>query len=123
MGLKMVDLWYSKTTISQEANSRLNDERRLESLDYNLGIAILAQALPDTNPHFWESMEHSIREERKQLIFKIYPARKTAYDLQMKIRSVGWESMWDEYWRDHPREDRYNPIVQPAQTSLFGGKS
>lgn len=118
MGLKMTDLWYSQRSYTPEISQKLKDERRLESLEYDLGIAILARAI-EPNKLFWEAKEHAIREERKQLLFKMYPARKAAYDLQVKIRSIGWEAMWDEYWREHPREDRANPIVQPLQANLF----
>jgi hypothetical protein len=112
MGLRMSDLWYeSRSSISEEANSRLNDERLLEDLERLWGLVIWLKAVEPLN-HYWEALEHKLAEDRKQLILKLYPARKAAYDLQVKIRSVGWDAMCEEYFRGQP-------IVEAKQEMLF----
>lgn len=118
MGLKMRDLWYDSDTVPAEVKLRIRDEDQVDYLERTIGLLALAQVmLPEKSLYI--EQEKILQSERKELIFKLFPERKAAYDLQVKIRHLGWDGMWAEYFRDNPRVDRSNPIIYPAQTTMF----
>lgn len=119
MGLKMSDLWHSKSYyVAPEISQRIKDEHKLEEIEYAYGLAILAKFV-EPNRMYWDAVEHSLATDRKELIFKLYPLRKAAYDLQIKIAAIGWDRMWDEFWSLNPVLDKANPIIIPDQKLLF----
>jgi hypothetical protein len=108
MGLTMRDLWYSTETMTPTADTRWRDEKRLE---WVLGWQSV---------HAWLGTEdEALNCEEAELIFKLYPARKAAYDLQHRIKTEGWEKLWEEYLRQNPQVERNNPVIQKLQISLF----
>jgi hypothetical protein len=112
MGMKVGDFFYTSRKVGH-VDGRWKDEMALADLDFKIECSILANALG----FGWD--EDSLWNKRKELIFKLYPERKKAYDLQIRIKQVGWEKLWEEFWQENPRLDRANPIIQPLQTSMF----
>ena len=119
MGLKMSDLWYDKNRyVAPEVSQRIKSERRLEDLEHELGLVLFLRVLEPWN-HYWQALDHFLSRERKELIFSLYPLRKAAYDFQVKVKTIGWDRIWEEFWKYHPDLDKANPVVIPDQQSLF----
>lgn len=99
LGLRWSDLFWG-ASISPEIRGRLTDERRLERLERRFSLALFLAAI-DSSKHYWRAAARRMGIERRELRDKMFPEEKAAREFQEKVGKVGWDAIWDEYWRTH----------------------
>lgn len=112
--------------VGAEIKGRLGDEAKLEKLDRQWGTAwmmcchhsggypefwkglasiIVIAEIPEAfkskpvSLAYWRAVARRIGTERRELRDRMYPEEKRAREFQEKVRRVGWDAIWDEYWR------------------------
>lgn len=87
--------------IAPEIKGRLANENRLERLDRDFGLALWLLAI-DTDKHrYWRAAAKRIGTERRELRDQMYPEKKLAREFQERVKRVGWDEIWNEFWRQH----------------------
>ncbi len=101
MGLKWSDILTDRLT--PDAWKRVKDENRLEYLRRRHGLVIMAQAVENDRRRYWAAAERRIVEEIWELKNRLYPqqaeARIKREKFDERVSKVGWERMWEDWWR------------------------
>lgn len=98
-GLTVSDLYADKREITPEIIKRWSDEERLELLERQYGLAIMARVVLTTERNYWRVVEQNVFEQMHDLRDTLYPEEKAqreqAAEVQRIIAAYGFEELWE----------------------------
>lgn len=110
MGIPVTAFFYEGSYQPPITDTRWRDEQALE-LVYKRQAIWIALGLEKEDTFI------DLCCEEAELLFKLHPVLREAYNFQHRIKTEGWDRIWDKYLT--PDVDRKYPIVIQQQATLF----
>lgn len=102
LGLKVRDLALNEFHRNPEWEKRRKDEERLELLQRQHALAIMAKVVITEERNYWEAVERNTAARGRELRDKMYPEEKILRDKEREVQRIIREYGFDDLWNCVP---------------------
>lgn len=99
VGLTFSDLFPGRKSITPELQRSLENEKQLERLEHQYGLAIMARAVFPDERRYWAAVEQNLFEKIYWLRSEIFPSEKKAREKEAETQRIiaeyGIECLWE----------------------------